>query len=211
VAPSFTATYSMIPIHFMGTSPSIFHNGMKNYGTQSTPWVSSHSLVDMPSPLQSSPWSTYMSPRIGSRGTMASMPMSLFDMSHVPQPSFTTKSWNLPSYGSSPSYAFSGANTQMGSYSNNYTPPMFPSSTMLNLSNTCPMTSPHISPGTSYEENQLYDSSYPLYGTPSQAGNIYLHSNNPYHTFVSSQTSVMILIQTYLNQLNGGYYLSRQG
>jgi hypothetical protein len=59
---------------------------MQNYGTQSMPWVSSHSPIDMPSPLQSSPWSTYMNPSIGSGGTMAPMPMSSFDMSHVPQP-----------------------------------------------------------------------------------------------------------------------------
>jgi hypothetical protein len=90
---------------------------MKNYDTQSTPWASSHFFVDMPSPVQSSPWSTYMNPSTGFGGTMAPMPMYSFDMSHVPQPNFTMGGWNLPSYRSSPSYAFSRANTQMGAYS----------------------------------------------------------------------------------------------
>jgi hypothetical protein len=119
--------------------------------------------------------------------------------------------WNPPSYGSSPSYALSGPNTQFGDYSTYYTPPMYPLSTMSVPSNTFPMTSPHVSPSVSYGENQFYGSRYPLYGTPSQGGNIYLHLNSPYHNFVSWQTLVMVPIQTSLNQLNEGYYLSRQG
>jgi hypothetical protein len=89
LAPSFNATYPMMPTHFMGMNPSAFHKGMQNYDTQSMPWVSSHSPIDMSSPLKSSPWSTYMNPSIGSGGTMAPMPTSSFDMSHVPQPDFT--------------------------------------------------------------------------------------------------------------------------
>jgi hypothetical protein len=210
-SPSFTATHPMMPTHFMGMNPSTFHNGMQNYDTQSTPWVSSHVPVDMPSPMQSSPWSTYMNPSIGSGGTMAPMPMSSFDMSHVPQPTLTTGGWNLPSYGSNPSHTLLGANTQMGAYSTYYTPSMYPSSTMSVPSNTFPMTGPHVSPGISYGENQFYGSGYPLYGTPSQGGNIYPHSNSPYHTSISSQTSVMMPIHTSSNQLGGGYYLSGQG
>jgi hypothetical protein len=51
---------------------------------------------------------------------------------------------------------------------------------------------------------------YPLYGTPSQGGNIYPQLDNPYHTFVSSQTCalVMVPIQTSMDQLGEGYYLS---
>jgi hypothetical protein len=152
-----------------------------------------------------------MNPSIGSGGTMAPMPVSSFDMSHVPQPTFTTGGWNFPSYGSNPSYALSGANTQMGAYSTYYTSSMYPPSTMSVPLNTFSMVSPHVSPGVSYGENQFYGSGYPLHGSPSQGGNIYPHSNNPYHTSIFSQTSVMIPIQTSLNQLNGGYYLSRQG
>jgi hypothetical protein len=152
-----------------------------------------------------------MNPSIGPGGTMAPMPTSSFDMSHAPQPTFTVGGWNLPTYGSSPSYALSGANTQMGAYSTYYTPSMYPSSTMSVPSNTFPMVGPHVSPGISYRENQFYGSGYPLHGTPSHGGNIYPHLNSPYHTSVSSQTSVMMPIQTYLDQLGGGYYLSRQG
>jgi hypothetical protein len=163
----------------------------------------------MSSPLQTSPWSTYMNPSIGTGGTMAAMPTSSFDMSHVPQPYFTMGGWNIPSFGSSPRYAISGANTQMGAYSTYYTPSLYPSSTMLIPSNTFPMTGPHVSLVVSYRENQFYGLGYPLHGTPSQGGNLYPHLNSPYHTLVSSQTSVMMAIQTSLNQLNGGYYLSR--
>jgi hypothetical protein len=211
LAPSFTATYPMMPTQFMGMNPPVSYNGMQNYDTQSTPWASSQFSVDMPSPVQSSPWSTYMNPSIGSGGTMAPMPTSSFDMSHVPQPAFTMGGWNLPSYGSNPSYALSGANTQMGAYSTYYTPSMYPPSTMSVPLNTFPwrvLIYPRVS---SHGENQFYGSGYPLYGTPSQGGNIYHHSNIPYHTSISSQTSVMMPIQTSLNQLNGGYYLPGQG
>jgi hypothetical protein len=119
LSPSFIATYPMMPTHFTRMNSFAFHNGMKNYGTQFTPWVSSYSPVDMPSPLQSSPWSTYMNPSLGSGGTMAPIPTSSFDMSHVLQPNFTMGGWNLPSYESSPSYA-----------SIYYTPSVYPSSAM---------------------------------------------------------------------------------
>jgi hypothetical protein len=176
----------MMPTHFMGRNPSIFHNGMQNYGTQSTPWVFIHCPVDMPSPLQSSPLSTYMNPNIGSWGTMAPMPMSLFDMSHVPQPTFMIGVWNLPYYESSPSYAIAGENTQMGGYCTYYTPYLYPSSTMSVPSNTFPMIGPHVSPGVSYGENLFYGSSNPLHETPSQWGKLYTHLNSSYHTSISS-------------------------
>jgi hypothetical protein len=110
-APSFTYTYPMMPTQFMGMNTPVSYNGMQNYDTQSTPWASSQFSVDMTSPVQSSPWSTYMNPSIVSRGTTAPIPTSSFDMSHVPQPAFTMGGWNLPSYESSPIYALSGAHT----------------------------------------------------------------------------------------------------
>jgi hypothetical protein len=82
--PSFTATYPMMPTHFMGMNPHVSYNGMQNYDTQSAPWVSIQFFDDMPSPVQSSPWSTYMNPNIGSGGTTSPIPTSSFDMSNVP-------------------------------------------------------------------------------------------------------------------------------
>jgi hypothetical protein len=76
--------------------------------------------------------------------------------------------------------------------------------------NTFSMESLHISLGVSHGENQFYNSGYPLHGTPSLGGNIYHHSNIPYHTSVSSETSIMMPVKTSLNQLNGGYYLPEQ-
>jgi hypothetical protein len=210
-SPSFTTTLPMMPTHFMGLNPSTFHNDMQNYDTQFMPWVSSHVPVDMPLPVQSSPWYTYMYPSLGSRGTMALMPISSFNMSHIPQKTLTVGGWNLPSYGSNPIHTFFGANTHMGAYSTYYTPSMYPSSAMSVPSNNFPMTGPHVSPGISYRENEFYGSGYPLYGIHSKGGNIYPHSNIPYHTFVSSQTSVMMPVHTSTNQLGGGYYLFGQG
>jgi hypothetical protein len=179
--PSFTATHPMIPTNFMGMDPSTFYNGMQNYNAQSTPWVSSHFSVDMPSPVQPSPWSTYMNPSIGLGGAMALMPTSSFDMSCVHM-----GGWNLPPYGSNTSYDLSGASTQMGVYPTYYTSPMYLSSSMSVPSNTFSMIGPQVPRGLSYGENQFYGSGYPLYGTHSQGGNIYYHSNNPYPTSVSS-------------------------
>jgi hypothetical protein len=146
----------MMFTHFMGENPSSFHNGMQNYDTQSKPWVSSHFSVDMsnaPSTFPSSPWPNYMNPSIRSGGTMDPLPTSSFDVSHIPQPTLTVGGWNLPSYGSSPSYALLGANAQMGSHSTYYTPSVYPSSTMLVHLNTFPMAGPHISLGVSFREN----------------------------------------------------------
>jgi hypothetical protein len=150
-----------------------------------------------------------MNPSIGSGRTMAPIPTYLFDMSHVPQPYFMTGGWNLLSYIYSPSYAPLEANTQMGSYSTYYSPYKYRSFSMSVPSNTFPMTDTHVSLGVSYGEKQFYGAGYPLYGTPSQGGNIYPHLNSHYHTSISSQNYVMILIPTYSNHLNGGYYLSR--
>jgi hypothetical protein len=97
----------------------------------------------------------------------------------------------------------------MGVYSTYYTPSMYPPSAMTFPLNDFFVETLHISPGVSHGENPFYGSGYPLYGTPSQGGNIYHYSNISYHTSVSSQNSIMMLVQIYLNQLNGGYYLPR--
>jgi hypothetical protein len=144
---------------------------------------------------------------------MNPIPTSSFDMSHVPQPAFTTRGWNFPSYRSNPSYVLSGANTQMGVYYTYYTPSMYPLSVMSVLLNTFSMASPHVSPGVSYWENQFYGSGYPLHGSPSQGGNMYPHSNNPYHAFVSSQTFTLVSmpLQPFMDWYGGGYYPGGQG
>jgi hypothetical protein len=92
----------------------------------------------------------------GSGGIMALPYMSSFDRSHVPLPTLTVGGWNLPSYESSPSHVFLGANTQMGGYSTYFTPSMYPSSSMLAPTNTFPMVDPHISSGLSYGGNHFY-------------------------------------------------------
>jgi hypothetical protein len=131
---------------------------------------------------------------------MALMPSSSFDMIHVPM-----GGWNLPPYGSNTSYALSGAITQMGSYPTYYNPPMYLSSTISVPLNTFSMTGPQVPPG------QFYGSGYPLYGTPSQGGNIYPHSNISYPTPVSSHTLVTMPIQTSLDHFGVNHHFSGQG
>jgi hypothetical protein len=199
-SPSFTTTHPMMPTHFMGMNTFTFYNGTQNYNAQSAPLVPSHFSVDMPSPMQSSPWPTHMNPSIRLGGTMALIPSSSFDMIHVPM-----GGWNLPPYGSNTSYALSRAITQMGAYPTYYNPPMYLSSTMSVPSNTFSMTGPQVPPG------QFYGSSYPLYGTPSQGGNIYPHSNSSYPTPVSLQTSVTMPIQTSSDHFGVNHHFSRTG
>jgi hypothetical protein len=156
LAPSFNATSSMTFAHFMGMNPSVFHNGMKIYDTQSIPWVSNHFPLDipnMPSPFASSPSPTYMNPGFGSRGTMALFSTSSFDRSHISQLNLTVGGWNLPSYTSNPRLILLGASAQMGGYSTYYNPSVYPSSTMLVPMNTLPMAGLHLSSGISYEAN----------------------------------------------------------
>jgi hypothetical protein len=108
-SPSFTTTPPPPPMMFMEANPFVFYNGMQNYNTQSASWVSSHFSIDIPSPVQPSPWLKYMNPSIGPGGTMALMPTSSFDISPIPM-----GGWNFPPYRSNTSYAISGASTQMG-------------------------------------------------------------------------------------------------
>jgi hypothetical protein len=121
--------------------------------------------------------------------------------------------WNLPSYGSNPSHAFSGAIAQINGYSTYYTPSMYHSSSMPVPMNTSPMAGPHMSFGISYGGNQFYGTGYPLHGTPSHGDNIYPHLNNPYHAFVSPWASALVMmhVQTSMDQLGKGYYLYGQG
>jgi hypothetical protein len=136
------------------------------------PWVSNHFPLNIPI--------------LTSRGTMAPLYAYSFEKSLIPQSTLTVGSWNLPSYGSSPSHVFSGANTQMGGYPTYYTPSVYPFSAMPVPTNTYPMAGPHMYSGISYGGNQFYGLGYSLHRTPSHGGNVYPHLNNPYHTFVSS-------------------------
>jgi hypothetical protein len=62
--------------------------------------------------------------------------------------------------------------------------------------------------GIPYGENQFYSLGYPIYGTHSQGGNIYPHLNSSYPTSVSSQTSVMIPVQSSSDHFSPRYHPS---
>jgi hypothetical protein len=85
-APSFTATPPMISTHFIRTDPSASHYGMKNYNTQSTPWVSNHfphGMLDMSSHLPSSGSPPYADTSFGFGGLMPPSYPSSFGGSHI--------------------------------------------------------------------------------------------------------------------------------
>jgi hypothetical protein len=84
LAPSFTTTSPMTFTHFMGMNPSVFHNGMHNYDTQSMPWVSNHLPLNMPIHSSGARWLHCMHLQ--------------FERSLIPQPTLTIGGWNLPSY-----------------------------------------------------------------------------------------------------------------
>jgi hypothetical protein len=120
-------------------------------------------MPNMPSPFPSSPSPSYMNPSFGSGGMMPPFSTSSFDGSHIPQPTLTVGGWNLPSYGSNPSFTFPGESAQMGGYSTYYTPSIYPSSTMPVPTNTFPMADLHLSSGISYGGSQFYGTGYPLH------------------------------------------------
>jgi hypothetical protein len=214
LASSFSATSPMTFTYFTGMNSSSFHNGLLNYDTQSMSCISNHFPLDMlniASSFPSSPFPAYMNLSFGSGGTMAPLSTSSFDRSHVPQPTLIMGGWNLPSYESNLGLILIATSAQMGGYYTYYTPSVYPSPTMLVPTNTLPMAGPHMSSGISCGGNQFYSMGYPLHETPSHGGNTYPPLNNPYNTFIPSQTyaSVMIHVQTYMDQLGRGYYLSR--
>jgi hypothetical protein len=85
----------------MGENPSFFYNGMQNYNTQSTPWVSNHffhGMSDMSSHLPSYVSPPYVNTSFGSRGMMPPSYPSLFCGSHILQTPLIVGGWNIPSY-----------------------------------------------------------------------------------------------------------------
>jgi hypothetical protein len=205
LAPSFTATHPMMPTHFTGTDPSTFYNGMKNYGTHSTPWVSNHfyhGMYDMSSHLPSSISPPYANISFGSGGMMP-------PYSHILQTPLTFRGWNIPSYESH----MRAVNAQLSNHSTYHTPSTYPSSTMLVPMNTFPMEDLRLPSVVSSGGNYFYSMGNPPHEVPSSGGNIYPHMSNPCHVTFNSQenASMSIPLQPFMNQYGGGYYLVEQG
>jgi hypothetical protein len=216
LTPSFGATSPMAFSHFMGMNIFMFHNGMQNHDTQSIPWVSNHLPLDMPnmpSPFPSSPSHVYMNPSFGVGFMITPFFASSFHEIHIPQLTLTVGGWNLPSYRSNLSFTFPGESAQMGGYSTCYTQFVYRSPAMPFPTNTFPITDLHLSSSISYGGSQFYIPGYPLHGIPSFGGNLYPHLSNPCHDFFSLQTfdSVMMPLQTSMNQVGRGYHPVRQG
>jgi hypothetical protein len=212
MTPSFTSTLPMMFTHFMGTNPSVFHNGMQNYDTQSIPWVSKHSphgMIDMSSHLSSYVPSPYVNPSCGYGGMIPPYSPFSFGGSHTPQTTLMVGDWNITSYEST----FPRASAQMGGHSTYYTPSTYPSSAMSAPMNAFPMADLHLSFGVPSGGNPSYIMGNPPHEAPSSGGNIYPHMSNHFHVTFSVQvaSSVMMPLQPVTNHYGGEYYPTGQG
>jgi hypothetical protein len=99
----------------------------------------------------------------------------------------------------------------MGGPSTFYISSIYPSSTMLVPMNAFLMENLPLISGVSFGGSHFYSMGNPLHEFPSSGGNIYPHMTNPYHVAFSSQaaSSVVMPLQTFMNQLGGGYYPAR--
>jgi hypothetical protein len=211
VTPSFRTTSPMVFSHFMGTNSSVFHSGMKNHGTQQIPWAYnhfSHGMLDMSSYFPSSVSSPYVNLSFGSGGMMPPYSPFSFGGSHIPQKTLTIGGWNLPSYGSNPSFTFLGSSDQMGSHSTYYILSIYPSSDMLFPTNAFPMADLCLSSSVSSRGSHFYSMGNPLHEVPSFGGNIYPHLSNPCHVAFSLQAASLVTmpLQPFTNQFGGGYF-----
>jgi hypothetical protein len=142
MTPSVSATQPMVFSHSMGTNPFVFLSGMMNHDTLPIPWASNHFSLGMPnmsSHLPSSVSSPYVNPSFGYGGMMPPYSPFSFGRSHILQPTLTIGCWNIPSYGSNPSFTFLEASAQMGDHSTYYIPSIYPSFAMPFPKNSFPM------------------------------------------------------------------------
>jgi hypothetical protein len=195
----------------MGTNPFVFLSGMPIHDTHPIPWASnnfSHGMSDMSSHLPSYVSLSYVNPSFVSGGMMPPYSPFSFGGSHILQPTLTVGGWNIPSYGSNPSFNFPGASSQMGGHSTYYIPSIYPSSAMSVPTNSFPMADLRLSSGVSSGGSQFYSMGNPLHEVPSSKGNIYPHLSNPYHVAFSSQasSSMTMPLQLFMNQFGGGYF-----
>jgi hypothetical protein len=184
---------------------------MSNHDTQPIPWDSnhfSHGIPNMSSHLPSCVLSSYVNPSFGSGGMMPPYSPFSFGGSRIPQPTITIGIWNIPSYGSNPSFTFPGGSSQMGGHSNYYIPSIYPSLAMSIPMNDFPMVDLHISFGIPSKGSQLYSMENPLHEVPSSRGNIYPHMSNPCHVAFSLQMACLVTIPfiLFMKQYGKGYF-----
>jgi hypothetical protein len=166
VTPSVSATQPKVFSHSMGMNPFLFPSGRPNHDTEPIAWASnifSHGMSDMSLHFPSSVSSPYVNLSFGSGGMMPPYSPFLFGGSHIPQPNFRVGGWNLPSYGSNPSFTFPGESAQMGGHSIYYMSSIYPSSAMPVPTNSFPMVNLRLSFGVSSGGSQFYSMGNPLH------------------------------------------------
>jgi hypothetical protein len=156
---------------------------------------------------------SYVNPIFGFRGMLLYYFPFLFCGGHIPQQYPMVGGWNPPSSIPNLGYTFPGSSAQMGGPSTSYIPSIYPSSSMLVPTNNFIMVNLPMSSSVSYGGIQSYSMGNSLHRVPLSGGNIYPHTSNPCHVTFSSQVTslVMMPLQTFMNQLGGGYYPTRKG
>jgi hypothetical protein len=134
---------------------------------------------------------------------------SLFGGSDILQTPLMVGGWNLPSYEST----MREVSDYLRNHSTYHTLSTYPSSTMSVPRNTFPMEDLRPSSGVSSRGSYFYSMGNPPHEVPSPGENIYPHVSNPCHVTFSSQvaSSVLILLQPFMNQYGGGYCPAEQG
>jgi hypothetical protein len=154
VTPSVSATQPMVYVNSMGTNPFVFPSGMSNHDTQPISWASnifSLSMSGMSSYFPSTLSSPYVNPSFGSGGMMPPYSPFSFGGNHIPQPTLTVGGWNLPSYGSNPSFTFPGVSAQMGNHSTYYISSIYSYFAMSIPTNYFPMADLRLSSSVSFK------------------------------------------------------------
>jgi hypothetical protein len=194
----------MVFSHSMGTHPFVFPSGTPNHDTQPIPWASNHFSLGMPymsSHFPSYVSSSYVNPIFGSGGMTPPFSPFSFGGGHIPQLNLMVRGWNLPSYGSNPSFTFLGEIAQMDDHSTYYILTIYPSSAMPIPMNAFPMMDLRLSSGVSFGGSKFYIMGNPLHEVPLSGGNIYPHLSNPFHVAFSWQedSSVTMPLQAFMN------------
>jgi hypothetical protein len=216
MTPLVNVTQPMVFTHSIETNPFVFSSGTANRDTQPIPWASnpfSFCIPDMSLHFPSSVLSSYVNPSFGSRSMMHPYSPFSFGGSHIPQPNLMVGGWNPPSSRPNPSFSFPRSSAQMGGPSTYYISSIYPSFAMLVPTHTFLMADLLLSSGVSSRGSQFYSMGNALHGVPSSGGNIYPHLSNPCHVAFSSQevSLVMMPLQPFMNQFEGGYHPIEHG
>jgi hypothetical protein len=200
----------------ISTPPSMFSMGMLGYNAQSMPLVSNHfyfGMSNMTQHMSSFISTSNVNTSFGSGGISPPYNPFPFGRVHIPRYFPIVGGCNAPSFVPNPIYIFQGWNRHMGNVSTSCISSIYPPSTMLVPKKNFIMENHPPTYNIKSGGKQFYNIGKPPYRVSSFGGNVYPHMGNLYHIAFSSQASpsIMIPLQTFMNQVGGGYYPTRNG